>query len=262
MDHQQQEHINEYDDATVMMLQLIWGEGFMAPGGPELVRRVFDGVDLAGKRILDIGCGLGGADIVLARDYGATIVAIDLEQPLIDRARINVERAGLRDLVHCEQVQPGPLAYDQSTFDIVFSIGAFTQTPNKNQMFSEVFRVLQPNGYILSYDWTKSPGPLSEDMKTWIKLEELTYEMETIESQCRELRQGGFQHVDGKGDDGWYAAAAQDELELIRGPLKSTILEAFGPEQADHFLANWVALVRVLEARDLVPAFFRGQKPA
>ena len=28
----------EYHDAMVAMLQLVWGEGFMAPGGPELVR--------------------------------------------------------------------------------------------------------------------------------------------------------------------------------------------------------------------------------
>ena len=33
-------HEDEYDDALVAMLELIWGEGFLSPGGPEAVRNI------------------------------------------------------------------------------------------------------------------------------------------------------------------------------------------------------------------------------
>ena len=40
-------------------MDLIWGEGFMAPGGEGHVDRMVAGLDLEGRRVLDIGCGQG-----------------------------------------------------------------------------------------------------------------------------------------------------------------------------------------------------------
>jgi len=39
------------------MFELVWGEGYMAPGGPGDVAKMLDGIDTRAKRILDIGCG-------------------------------------------------------------------------------------------------------------------------------------------------------------------------------------------------------------
>ncbi len=53
------EHENEYDDNMVSMLELIWGEVYMAPGSAGNVARMLHGLETRGKRILDIGCGIG-----------------------------------------------------------------------------------------------------------------------------------------------------------------------------------------------------------
>ncbi len=52
-------HENEYYENMVTMLELIWGDGYMAPGGSGNVAKLLDGTQPAGKRILDIGCGIG-----------------------------------------------------------------------------------------------------------------------------------------------------------------------------------------------------------
>src|SRR5262249_4594017 len=44
---------------------------------------------------LDIGSGLGGPGIVLASDYGAEVIGIDIEPGLVRRARRLVERRNL-----------------------------------------------------------------------------------------------------------------------------------------------------------------------
>ena len=41
--------------AMIDMLELIWGEGYMAPGGADNVARMLDGFETRGKRVLDIG---------------------------------------------------------------------------------------------------------------------------------------------------------------------------------------------------------------
>ena len=90
----------EYDDGFVAGLEWVWGEGFLSPGGPGEIAAVVEGLDLSGKRILDIGCGLGGADVVLVRDLQAGhVVGIDIEKPLITRARQIVAGAGLQCLL-------------------------------------------------------------------------------------------------------------------------------------------------------------------
>jgi len=50
-------HEDEYHDNIVTMLELVWGEDYMVPGGPGNVAKMLDGIDTRGKRILDIGCG-------------------------------------------------------------------------------------------------------------------------------------------------------------------------------------------------------------
>lgn len=69
----------------VALLEWIWGRDFMAPGGEGNVDKMVKGTNLAGRRVLDIGCGIGGPAFVLARKYGARVTGIDLEPQLIAR---------------------------------------------------------------------------------------------------------------------------------------------------------------------------------
>jgi len=40
------EHVVEYDENTISVLEAVWGEGFMSPGGTEEIDRVLGNVDL------------------------------------------------------------------------------------------------------------------------------------------------------------------------------------------------------------------------
>ncbi|RMD88595.1 MAG: methyltransferase domain-containing protein, partial [Alphaproteobacteria bacterium] len=69
-----------YDERHLALLEALWGEGYLSPGGPEEVARILDGVALAGREVLDIGCGAGGITVALAADFGAArVVGIDVE---------------------------------------------------------------------------------------------------------------------------------------------------------------------------------------
>ena len=125
------EHQDEYHESLVEMLELIWGKGFMTPGGPENVRKTVAGLDLRDKLVLDIGCGIGGPAVVLAGELGARVVGLDLEAPVIARARACAAEAGLADRIEFRQVAPGPIELDDASVDVAFSAGAFTQIADK-----------------------------------------------------------------------------------------------------------------------------------
>ena len=255
-------HEAEYSDNMVKLLELIWGEGYMAPGGPGNVRKLLEGAETAGKQILDIGCGLGGPAMEMARTHGATVTGIDLEAPLIDRASAYARSAGLQKRCTFRCVTPGPLTFADESFDIVISSGAITQTDDKASMFGEILRVLRPGGHFACYEWMSSGADLSDDMRYWIKLEELTYAFQTLDDYHQLLDAAGFEDVRTEDASDWYRNEAQREYELLRGDLYETAVELIGQTDADHFVEDWRAMVVVCQSGEMRQGYCRGRRPA
>jgi len=255
-------HETEYYDNMVKLLELIWGEGYMAPGGPGNVAKLLQGTNATDKRILDIGCGLGGPAFEMARSCNAKVVGIDLEAQLIERASSDAKAAGLDDQCEFLQVEPGPLAFDDESFDIVVSSGAITQTEDKLSMFTEIFRVLRPEGWFSCYEWMGDGSEYSDDMRKWIELEELTYDFKTLEEYGRLLISSGFGEVDVTDASDWYRAEARREYALISGDLYPSMVELLGQHDADHFVEDWRAMVVVIDSREMRQGYCRGRRPA
>src|SRR5262249_14175386 len=146
------------------LLQIMWGDGFLSPGGPEAVRAIVAGLDLKGKAVLDIGCGLGGIDEVLAGAFGAQVTGLDVSKPIVRLGRDRVAQSPHAGRIELRLVEPGPLPFDSARFDVVFGKDSWLHIEDKKSFFAEVFRVLKPGGIVTCGDWMKSPGPYSEDM--------------------------------------------------------------------------------------------------
>jgi ubiquinone/menaquinone biosynthesis C-methylase UbiE len=250
----------EYHEGMIAMLQLIWGEGFMAPGGAALVRETVEGLELDGRILLDIGSGLGGGDLVLA-ERGAKVIGVDIDPALVERARRLIAEKGQVGPIEFRLVEPGPLDFPDASVDIVYCSGAFTQIADKRSMFREVRRVLKPGGWLAAYDWMKGPGPISADMRYFFQMEGLTYAMETPEAHGRLLTELGFEAVHVAEDGGWYRDEAREELKQMKRKLKARMTKLLGKEQAAHFVENWRAMTVVLDNGELRPGRYRARKP-
>lgn len=252
---------SEYYDAMMTLLELIWGEGFMAPGGAGNIAKIVDGLDLQGKRVLDIGCGIGGPAFLLAGSHGANVVGTDLEPHLIEIANERAEKLGLVEKTDFRVVEPGPLSFPDSSFDCVVSSGAFTQIADKLGVFKEVLRVLKSGGVFSCYDWMKSEGEYSDDMLYWFKVEGLTYAMETPERHEEILTEAGFVDVATNDASEWYREHVRLEYEKLRGELYPRMLELIGKEESEHFIENWRAMMLVCEKREMRQIYTRSRKP-
>lgn len=254
-------HEDEYDDALVTLLELIWGRGYMAPGGVGNVEKIAEGLDMRDKRVLDIGCGIGGPACHLASQHGANVVGTDLEPPLIERAVRLAKELGVEDKTDFQVVEAGPLGFPDDSFDFVVSSGAFTQISNKLEMFKEVLRVLKPGGVFSCYDWMKADGDYSEDMLYWFKLEGLTYAMATPEEHERLLSDAGFADVSVVEATDWYREKVKEEYDRLRGELYPRAVELIGVEMADFRVENWRAMVVISAKGELRQTYSRGRKP-
>ena len=253
--------MSEYHDAMIILLETLWGKGYMAPGGAGNVAKQIDGLDIKGKRVLDIGCGLGGPDHLLAGHHGATVVGIDLEEHLIERARASALELGVEKQTEFQVVEPGPLAFPDESFDVVLSSGAFTQIAEKQEMFEECRRVLKSGGTLTSYDWMKSEGEYSEDMLYFFELEGLTYAMDTIENHRQILQDAGYIDITLTDASSWYRQEVQREYELLKGELNARVIELIGQESADHFVESWRVMMVICEKGEMKQVYIRAKKP-
>jgi SAM-dependent methyltransferase len=232
------EHQDEYDDSRVARLELLWGDGFLSPGGGEEVAKILSGFDLSGKRVLDIGCGLGGVDLLLVREHGAaSVLGIDVEGPLLQRASAKAAKAGLDGRIDYQLVRPGPLPLEEAAFDVVFSKDAMIHIPDKPALFAEVLRVLRPGGVFLASDWLQSvEGRGSLEMTKLGEGLGLTFNLATPDEMVVAMEDAGFRNVEIRDRNTWYSALVQEEQSRITGQLRESIVEAMGREDYE----NWV----------------------
>lgn len=253
----------EYDDDSVSFLETLWGEGYLSPGGPEEIRAVLDGLELRGLTVLDIGCGSGGITLSLAADYGAArVIGIDVEQPVLDKARRRARDRGLEDRVEFTRIDPGPLPFPDQSFDIVFSKDAMIHIPDKEALFQDIFRLLRPGGRLLASDWLiahdDEPSP---EMKQYIEQEGLSFNMASPDRYRRAMEAAGFVDVALRNRNPWYVEVARGELAALEGDLYEKAAAAAGREVVDHNIETWRAMLKVLETGEHCPHHLRGRKP-
>lgn len=243
-------------------LEILWGEGFLSPGGPEEVKEILKDIDLLGKSILDIGCGTGAVEIVLARDLGADrIVGIDVEPQLVKRTEQRAKQAGISDRVDVQLVEPGPLGFSDNSFDVVFSKDSMIHISDKDAMFREVLRVLRPGGVFAASDWLV--GEEADAMPEWNRFRELahlSFKVATAKQTEAAMKKSGFERVSTVDRNEWYAPITVREVEQLEGILREQILEVVDEETYNHWLKIRRALRDSTNVGALRPTHMRGFK--
>lgn len=253
-----------YHDKLIGMLERIWGDGWLSPGGPDEVRRLLDGLDLRGKTVLDIGCGAGGIDVLLVNTYGAAYVCgIDVEDTVLASARAHAQKLGAADRIGVVKVVPGPLPFAPNMFDVVFSKDSIVHIPDKHTLMKDVFRVLKPGGCFVASDWLIGHDhEPSQQMKDYIASEGLDFGMASPVRYRDALEKAGFTGISINSRNAWYRERARQELAALTGPLYAEAVASLGKEFVDHNAEIWRNMIPVLESGEHCPTHLRGFRPS
>lgn len=124
-----------------------------------------------GDRVLDLGCGNGTETLQVAKLVGVTgwAVGLDLTTEMIQQAMKAAERAKIGN-VHFAIGDIEQLPFGNESFTLVISNCVINHARNKNKVYREIFRVLQPGGrFMVSDAVSKRPLPdyIKEDALAW-----------------------------------------------------------------------------------------------
>ena len=109
----------------------------------------------AGERVLDLGSGAGTDSLVAAQMVGSSgkVVGIDMTAAMLAKARRAAGEMGIANVEFIEG-EVESLPFPDETFDVVISNGVIDLVPDKDAVYSEIFRVLAPGGRVQIADVT------------------------------------------------------------------------------------------------------------
>ena len=234
---------NQYTQRNIDTMELLYGTGYLSMGGDDEVASIVTQVDVTGKNVLDIGCGLGGALIALARHHAAGHVhGIDIDAGVLERANVLVNAAGLQDQISLTRFDPGPLPLADESFDLVFLTAVSCHIEDLVPFFTEIRRVIRPGGHLVGGEWFKRFD--NKAYREWDELlreRGLNFYFVTAEELSSALVDCGFEEasiVDRSAD---MAALAQGYLNRVQQELQDRLQDAMG-EEGYAALLEWTRI--------------------
>lgn len=173
----QKDAIRWHYDLSTLFYRLLWGHhihhGLWDDAGPSAVsskvaqQRLTETVIksagiLGGERVLDVGCGMGGSSIFLAKNHNCNVTGVTLS-PLQRRYAASSARwQGVSNRTEFRCADAEKLAFDPQSFDIVWSIECTEHLFDKAKFFQHAAEWLRPGGRMAICAWLAG-DPLATD---------------------------------------------------------------------------------------------------
>ena len=103
-------------------------------------------------RVLDVGCGIGGAVRYVAHMAGCQATGIDITPDFVEAARALSEAVDLHGRTRFDIGSALSMPYETDSFDAVISIHAAMNIADRSALYREMARVLKRDGTLALYD--------------------------------------------------------------------------------------------------------------
>ncbi|XP_050380424.1 tocopherol O-methyltransferase, chloroplastic isoform X2 [Argentina anserina] len=105
------------------------------------------------KKVVDVGCGIGGSSRYLASKYGANCRGITLSPVQAQRANALAAAQGLANKASFQVADALAQPFPDGQFDLVWSMESGEHMPDKAKFVDELVRVAAPGATIIIVTW-------------------------------------------------------------------------------------------------------------
>jgi phosphoethanolamine N-methyltransferase len=249
----------QYTRKGILRYERIFGDGYISTGGLETTVYLcskLEGHLLPGARVLDVGCGIGGAMFFLAKDYGSKVTGIDLAPEMIAIAQ---ERAAeLKDTTSATFLLGDIMEVPAGeTFDIVWSRDALMHIADKQRLFARLFDLLEPGGKLVITDYCKGTGTGSPEFQAYVA--STGYNLNDPASYGKLLEGAGFVDVIVEdATDKFLDIMKRESDRLAANP--DDFLAEFGEEDLTYLRERWAMKDGFCKAGDMKWGIYKASK--
>jgi len=112
-------------------------------------------VDLAGKTVVDIGCG-GGILTEAMAGAGATVTGIDMAEGPLTVARLHQAESGA-DVSYQQMTAEALAESDAGGFDVVTCLEMLEHVPDPSQVIQSCYTLVKPGGHVFFSTINRNP---------------------------------------------------------------------------------------------------------
>ncbi|HRJ86090.1 MAG TPA: class I SAM-dependent methyltransferase [Ignavibacteria bacterium] len=132
------------------------GSTFIHPKGFEATELLISKLNIQpSDNILEIGCGTGGTLIEIINRFGIKVTAVEILDEMIIAAEKKLKSLKLTDRAEIISIKPGEkYPFENNSFNKIYaeSVLGFQDKAGMEFIFSEVKRLLKPNGLLIIND--------------------------------------------------------------------------------------------------------------
>jgi ubiquinone/menaquinone biosynthesis C-methylase UbiE len=162
-------------------------------GGRAATEELAGGLDLKpGTRLLDLGCGIGGAARFFARRHGCRVTGIDLTPEYVALAETLTKLVGLERDVSYRVGSATDLPFPDASFDVATLLHVGMNIADKGRLCAETTRVLRPGGIFAVYDVMRTGEGAIAFPVPWAGSEAISF-LATAPEYRRALVAAGFE---------------------------------------------------------------------
>jgi ubiquinone biosynthesis O-methyltransferase len=149
------EEIKKFDDVAQLWWDPKGSMGTLHTINPLRTKFITDELNLAGRKVLDVGCGGGILTEALAR-CGAQATGIDLSSESIEAAKVHARQQGLDVEYRYENIDE-TAAKHAGEFDAITCMEMLEHVPEPKKIIAACSRLLKPGGHAFFSTINRTP---------------------------------------------------------------------------------------------------------
>ena len=235
-----------YSLRSITRSEFAYGSGFQGPGGlttTTAYAKQLPALQSGNAKVLDVGCGLGGASHLMATAYCAEVHGIDLSENMVQLARQHTDAATFAVGSFLD-----PTCFPKDTYDLVWCLDSILYAEDKGVVMRNFYNTLKSGGTAFITDFGRRAGDVSQEYTDYCRF--AGYFTDDLECYRTRLLEAGFKTVDAVDQTDLFIELNKADLSRLL-TQKTEFLERYSEMELQHLVTRWERKIAMSEEGSL-----------